>query len=255
MSENDNSAPMADEPVATDNSQALDTSVADSQNNETPEATPAVEGKETAEIKATENVKEELLLGKFKSAEDLAKAYTELESQYGRTNSEKVELSRILNEAFETPAPQMQQPQDYEYSQEEPNSKEDARDRDIALLKFSIAHQNANGDAMVKVLRDDPFIKNITSYDAKLEYAYLKSQNMTQPKAIEEARKKTAEQTQAKIAEKQSAQVEAARTQAPPVDSNNELTPSEIRSTIRDDKAFDELIKKRFPGISKMRGR
>lgn len=217
-------------------------------NNDAPEASQSQE--ETTDLTAEETAEAKLYAGKYKTVEDMEKAYTELQSKATKDSQEKAELSRILNEAFTPPSQD-----DNESYNDVPDEREDARDRDIALLKFSIAHENANGEEMAKVLQSDPFINSISSYEAKLEYAYLKSQNMSSKQAMVEAEKKAAQETQAKFAEKQAAQVETAKTQAPPANNKVELTPDMIRTAAKSDKAFDDLISQRFPGINKMRTR
>lgn len=254
MSDTDTNAPQATDPVATDTPVAEDTNVTSPQINETPEATQAVEEKQTAEVKAEDTVEEKLYAGKYKSIEDLEKAYQNAESKLGQTTSEKAELAKILNEAFLTPEPQSQPQEDY--SEESPvNPETDKLQRDMAVTKFILAHGDADAATMQGILKSDPFIAQINGHEAKLEYAYNKSQNMAHSQAIEEARKTSADQAQAKFAEKQAAQVETARAQTQPANDNEELTPSQLRETLKDDKSFDKLIEKKFPGISKMKTR
>lgn len=193
--------------------------------NETPEATQ--ENEEKTEVKAEDTVEDKLYAGKYKSVEEMEKAYQELNTKATRDAMEKAELTRILNEAFSTPesAPQSVESDDlYADESNTPNQGEgDGVKRDLAVVKFTIAHQDADGKAMLEVLNSDPLVSNINSYDAKLEYAYLRSQNMAQSKALEEAKKQGAQSAQAKIAEKQVAQVETAVKTAAKTDEKSEL--------------------------------
>lgn len=187
------------------------TSEADIQTNtDAPEA-----GQETKEpdSTATDTAEEKLYAGKYKSADDMEKAYKELESKFGRETSEKAELTRILNEAFATPVTtDTDSGDDVETISQNGN---DQINRDMAVLKFIIGHQEADGDAMKKILAEDPMVKQISGHDAKLEYAFLRSQSMTRDKAIVEAEKKGAEANQMKTAEKTAAQVESAKKSEP----------------------------------------
>lgn len=234
-------------------------SEASTQENDTPKATQATEEKQP-EVKAEDTVEDKLYAGKYKTVEDMEKAYQELNSKFTNTSQEKAELARILNDAFLTPepTPQPQQAENYnqEYPEESsPNPEIEDLKRKSAVQSFIIAHPEADPVSMQKVLSEDPYIGQITGHEAKLEYAYLRSQNMAKAKAIEEAQRTASETTQAKIAEKQSAQVETVRQQAQPAGDNEELTPAQLREVLRDDKNFDSLIDKKFPGISKMKTR
>lgn len=242
-----------DAPAVADTAPALVEQAAVQVNEVAPEA--AQEVKEPV-AQATDTAEEKLYAGKYKSVEDMEKAYQELNSKFTSTTQEKAELSRILSDAFATPEPQAPVPADDYFADESSQpAADDGVKRDLAVVKFAMAHQDADGNAMMEILKSDPVISNINGYEARLEYAYQKSQNMSHAKAIAEAQKKGAETAQTKFVEKQAAQVETVRRQAEPADDNSELTPSQLRDTMRDDKAFDELIQKRFPGISKMRSR
>ena len=92
----------------------------------------------------------------------------------------------------------------------------------VTVQSFIMTHEDADAEAMGKVLNEDSVAQSIPDYNARLEYAYLKSKNMGSKKAIAEAQKKSAESTQAKIVEKQSAQVESAN-QSAQVDEDTEL--------------------------------
>lgn len=225
MSETDNQALQVDEPAATDNSAPVDQSEASTQTDEAPEATQVKE--ETPELNATDKAEESLLLGKFKTPEELATAYQQLESKSTKDAMEKAELSRILNEAFVPPeaTPQATQTDADDFA-DEPNplnQEIEALKRQTAVQGFIMNHQDADAASMQQVLSSDPLVKQISGHEAKLEYAYLKSQGMTQQKAIAEAEKKGAEQAHAKVAEKQTAQVETATKTAEQTDEKAEL--------------------------------
>lgn len=252
------SAPAQADTVDTQNSEASVQT-----NNETPEATqdnaPAQEAV-APETKAEDTVEEKLYAGKYKSPEEMEKAYKELESKFGKETSEKAELTRLLNAAFSEPAtaplvPQ-EQPDAYGYEESQAQSQPTQNDKvtqDLAVMKFIMTHQgeNLDGASLQKILKDDPYVQNINGPEAKLEYAYLRSQNMARDKAIAEAQQQAAVKTQEKSAEKVAAQVESAGRQAPPTNDNQELSQSELREKLRSDKGFDEVIAKKFPGIKR----
>lgn len=231
--------------------------------SEAPEATQdKVEAKEaeTTEVKAEDKAEESLLLGKFKNPEDLAAAYEQLESKATKDAMEKAELSKILNEAFtpeETqPAPQTVPPV-YEDEDDSPEpdlvtQKLQALEQKDAVRDFIFMHPDADGKSINEVLTKDPMLANINGYQAKLEYAYLKSKELAAPQALDEATKKAKQETTLKTAEKQNAQVESARQQAQPA-GNEPLSQEQLREVLRDPKKFDELIQKQYPGVSKMR--
>lgn len=220
---------------------------ADVQASETPEAAVA---NEEAPVNATETVEEKLYAGKYKSAEDLEKAYLSAQSEASRISQEKAELSKILADAFAAePAPVTQAGteaayDDYEETTPNSNNANDVVTRDLSVLKFVVSNPDADGAAMMEVLKNDPLVANINGYDAKLKYAYAISQNTGKPKAVAEAVAQAQVQTQAKIAEKQAAQVESATKQSPPT-TEEPLTQEQIRSALKDDKAFGEILKKR----------
>lgn len=222
MSVNDTQAPQPAEPVATDTSAPVDTSEAGTQVIEAPEA--AQEVKEPV-VEATDTAEEKLYAGKYKTVEDMEKAYQELNSKYTNTSQEKAELSRILNEAFATEPVPVQAAEADIYDEPAPsaNPATDGIMRDNAVIKFMLAHGDADGEAMKQVLSTDPYIKQITGYEAKLEYAYLRSQAITAPKAVAQAKKEAQAQTQAKIVEKQAAQVESAAKTSAQADEASEL--------------------------------
>lgn len=196
------------DPVQADTSAPEAQSEASTQVNEAPEAASA---SQEADVNATDTVEDKLYAGKYKSVEDMEKAYTELQSKFGQTTSEKAELSRILNEAF-TPTQQAQEAVD-DYSESDPVNQEiETLKRTTAVQGFIMNHQDANPAEMQKILSEDPLVRQISGHEAKLEYAYLRSQNMGHSKAVAEAKKTAASATQAKIVEKQTAQVEAVKT-------------------------------------------
>lgn len=249
---------------AVDNSQQVDTA-------ETPsiEATVQVEqvapeaaqstGETSSEITATDTAEERLYAGKYKSVDDLERSYTELQSKATRDAQEKAELARILNETFTTPETPATAPVEdtasYAYEESDPVvQKLQVIERKDAVRDFVLAHPDADGQAVNQILQSDPVAASIPTYEGKLEYAYFKSQATAAPKVVAEAEKRASEQTQVKIAEKQAAQVEGARQQSQPA-GEEPLSQSDLRESLKGDDAFDKLIQKQFPGISKMRAR
>ena len=220
----DTQAQAAAEPVTTDTSATTDTSEANLQvDNGAPEAAQPTQ-EVTAEVNATDTAEEKLYAGKYKTAEDMEKAYQELNSKFTNTAQEKAELSRILNEAFATPeaqAPVVEDP--YADVADPVNQEVETLKRNQAVLSFVMMHQDADAASMQEVLASDPIVKQISGHEAKLEYAYMKSQNKAQAKALVEAQKTGAQAATAKIAEKQVAQVEAATQTSAPIDENADL--------------------------------
>lgn len=180
-------------------------------NNEAPEESQAAEGKQAEDVKTEDTAEEKLYAGKYKTPDEMEKAYKELESKFGQTTSEKAELTRILNEAFNEPEPGQAEVQGDDYVEPTSSTADDGVKRDLAVMKFIMAHGDADATSMKDVLNNDPYVSQIASHEAKLEYAYLRSQNMSQSKAIAEAKKAAASETQAKVVEKQAAQVESGR--------------------------------------------
>ena len=210
MSDIDTQASQAQDPVTTDTSVPVETSEASTQTNDgTPEATQEIEG--NTEIKATDTVEEKLYAGKYKNVEDMEKAYQDLQSKFTNTAQEKAELSRILNESFAEPEPQAQPADPYAVEPDPLNNEIERLKQVTAVQSFIMSHENADAAAMQQVLSSDPMIKQIQGHEAKLEYAYLRSQNMSQQKAIESATKEAVQQTKAKIVEKQTVQVESTK--------------------------------------------
>ena len=197
------------------------------------------ENKETPEVTATDTAEEKLYAGKYKTVEDMEKAYAELNSKFTNTSQEKAELAKILNEAFLAPEPAQQAKELDEYDAPEEsnplNQEIDNLKRVQAVQNFVLLHPEAEASTMQKVLSEDPLVNQIASHEAKLEYAYLRSQNMGQSKAIAEAEKKGAQATQAKIAEKQTAQVESAQA-AEKTDANTELYEKATGNYSREDR-------------------
>lgn len=195
--------------------------------NQAPEATqgeaPAKEA-DVTEVKAEDTAEERLYAGKYKTAEDMEKAYQELSSKFTNTSQEKAELTRILNEAFVSPEPTQGSDTDsYDLEESDPATvRMEALERKSAVQSFILSHNDADPASMQKVLSEDPLVSQISGHEAKLEYAYLRSQSLSSKQAIAEAEKRGADQTQAKIAEKQVAQVESAKS-AEQVDEKTEL--------------------------------
>ncbi len=196
-----------------DQTQAADTvdtqaSEASTQVDDTPEVTQG-EGEQSQEVNTEDTVEEKLFAGKYKSIEELESAYKSAESKLGTVNSRNADLTKLLNDAFTAPEPTGEDTDSFEDTSEA-SSGDDSIKRDMSVMKFVMGHPDASGAAMAEVLANDPFIGNINSYEAKLEYAYAKSQSMTTKEAVAQAEKRTAQQTQTKIVEKQAAQVEGA---------------------------------------------
>lgn len=214
-------------------------------NNETPEVAAAQE----ATVNTTDTVEEtKLYAGKYKSVEEMEKAYTELQGKFTNTASEKAELSRILAEAFasEPVVPTPVQSNNYDdYQEEIPSAPQDTSvNRDIAVMKFVMGNPDADGKAILDIINTDPFVKDLPSYEAKLKYAHALSRNTAAPKVVEEARKQAVTETQVRIAEKQAAQVEPASTQSPPTQ-EEPLTRGQLRQALKDENGFNALLKKR----------
>lgn len=233
------------------------TSDADVQtNNETPEA-PQTNGEESA-VKAEETVEEKLYAGKYKTAEDLEKAYLSAQSEASRISQEKADLTKILASGFmDEPAPQAQaQADDYsdydDDSTPQSNPATLAMERRFAVMEFAMSNPDADGAAIMDVIKNDPFVAQLPSYEAKLKYAHALSQNTARPKAVAEAKKQAQAETQAKIAEKQAAQVESATKQSPPT-KEEPLTKEQLREALRSDDGFNALLKKR-PGFKNYLG-
>lgn len=220
-------------PSAEDTQADVTTNSASVQSEVTPDATQGNEAAQepaSPEVSATDTVEDKLFAGKYKSAEDLEKAYNELNSKFTSTSQEKAELSKILSEAFASDYPQggaTTQPQggyeDFDDDvQPQSQPQEDGTKRDLAIMKFMFMHDDANPSDLGEILKTDPIVQNINGYDAKLEYAYLRSQNMSQSKAIAKAKEEAAQKAQSKVIEKQAAQVEPVA-KSEPVDETAEL--------------------------------
>lgn len=222
---------------------------------EAPEATQTTaEAQEatTTEVSAEDTAQEQLLAGKYKSPEDLEKAYKELESRFGRETSEKAELTKTLNDIFASDTvavPTQPDADDYEEPELDPVRQEvDELKRKSAVQTFILSHSDADAASMQKVLTEDPLVKQITGHEAKLEYAYLKSQGLRQSQAIAQAEKKGAERTQVKMAEKEVAQVESAQ-KAAPADNRAEL----LERMRYGDKAARAEVIGNLPAVQAMR--
>jgi hypothetical protein len=256
VSDDETQAPVAAEPVQTATSDVTDTSMAATQTNEAPEATQPVEEKQTVEVNAEETVEDKLYAGKYKTPEELEKAYINASSEASRISQERAELTRILNEAFAADpaiaAPA--QPDDPYIPEPDPVAeKVNKMETILTVQSFIMTHADADAAAMNEILTKDPLINQINSHEAKLEYAYAKSKNMTSQKVVSEAQKQGAAQAQAKMVEKQAAQVESARQQAQPSQAE-EMTQDQMRAKLQSEEGLNDLISKRFPGIKSMMG-
>lgn len=213
------------EPVtSTDTSSATD-QTATEQVVTTPDATVAEQGTETpvTQISAEDTAESKLYAGKYKSVEDLEKSYIELQSKNGRDAAEKAELARTLEEILIAPQSDSRIEDVGSYGEVDPlATKVESLERLTTVQSFIFTHEDADATSMDKILREDPMIAHIANPMAKLEYAYNKSRNESSSKAIEAARQEASNQTIAKVAEKQSAQVEGAGSSTQP-DENDEL--------------------------------
>lgn len=247
MDPNDTQATEADAPVQTDTADTQ-ASEANEVTNEAPETTQATEAQEasTTEVNATDTADEKLYAGKYKTPEEMEKAYKSLETKFGQTASEKAELARTLNQAFAAPTGGDDGFEEFDTV----NQEIEGLKRVTAVQSFIMSHNDADAQAMQKVLAEDPLVKQISGHDAKLEYAYLRSQNMARPKAIAEAEKRAADTAVAKVAEKTSAQVETAR-KTEKTDQGDELFSKATGNHPQDvrDAARRELIKKHLVNL------
>ena len=211
MDPKDTPAPAQDTPAPADTVEQQ-ASTASEVTSEAPEATQQeAQGAETTEVKAEDTVEEKLFAGKYKTVEDMEKGYLNLQSKATKDNQEKAELSRILNEAFTTPTQSVDTGESFGDEPDPVNQEIEKLKHVTAVQSFIMSHPDADAAAMQKVLAEDHMVKQISGAEAKLEYAFLKSKNMTSSQAIEEAVQKGANQATAKIAEKQAAQVETAQ--------------------------------------------
>lgn len=249
MDPNDTPAPAQDTPAPADTVEQQ-ASTASEVTSETPEATQGTGSQEATptEVNATDTVEEKLFAGKYKTADEMEKAYLNLQSKATKDSQEKAELSRILNEAYTTPAPTADTGDGFS-EEPDPVTQEIERLKHVtAVQSFIITHPDADAVAMQKVLSEDSMIKQISGADARLEYAFLKSKNMASPKAIEEARQTAANQATAKIAEKQAAQVETAQKAEEVQDSLLEKATGNYTYEDRQ-KARQELIRKHLVNL------
>lgn len=191
----------------------------------TPEDTQTNDQQETVqtEVKTEDTVQEEkLFAGKYKTVEDLEKSYKELESSFGKKTNEYAELTKILNEAFIPPEPAAE-----DTAYDDPGESAAATDplkRKVTLLEFALTHSDADGEAMKKVLAEDPLVSKINGDDAKLEYAYYRAKSLTMETNVAEAQRQAQVQTHAKIAEKELAKVESVTKTEPADDSKANMT-------------------------------
>lgn len=240
--EDDTQTSQTVDPAATDTSTQVNQSEAITQTNEgTPEATQQTE--ETVEIKAEDTVEDKLYAGKYKSVEDMEKAYRELQSKATKDSQEKAELARILNESFAAPEPQVQA-DPYAIEPDPINNEVENLKSQVAVQSFIMTHPNADASSMQEVFNTDPLVKQISGHEAKLEYAFLKSQSMSSSKAIAEARKTATQETKAKIVEKQTVQVESSKA-TEQIDEKSDLKNRMSSGSYEDrEKARKEYIRK-----------
>lgn len=253
MKPDDTQTPTADVPVETTATDTAETQVSatSEQTSEAPEATQETVETTPTEVKAEETASEILYAGKYKTVEDLENAYKNAESKLGSTTSEKAELAKILNEAFQAPEAVVAAPAADDF-EDEPNpvtQEIDGLKRVQAVQSFVMNHPEADAATMQKILAEDPIIRQISGHDAKLEYAYLRSQSMGQSKTIAEAEKKGAQAATAKVAEKQVAQVESARNVEVIEDGAELLTQASTGNPDERESARRALIKKHLVNL------
>lgn len=216
MSDNDTQAVVQETPQEdTVTEQTSEASV--QTNTEAPEA--AQETKEPV-VGATDTAEDRLYAGKYKSVEDLEKSYQELNSKFTNTSQEKAELAKILNQAFETPESPETATDDYAESTDDPRIQK--LEIKTAIQDLIINDRNADIVKINEILNSDPLVKEISSIEGKLKYAHSQSKNMDTQKAIADAKQEATQATQSKIVEKQTAQVEPAKS-ATQTDENSEL--------------------------------
>ena len=232
MESNETQAPETQAPAAADTVETQDTSKAGDSQVSVPEV--AEESKDETAVKTEDTTQEKLYAGKYKTPEDMEKAYTELQSKFGKETSEKAELTRALSEAFATPAPQVAETEADPYAEPTADPRIDVLERKTAVATFAMAHPDADGVAMKDILASDPLVAQITGNEAKLEYAYLKARAVSQPKAVAEAAKEAKAQTVQKIAEKEIAQVESAKKAEPANESKLEKVLTGSHSEIQE---------------------
>lgn len=162
-------------------------------------------------VNAEDTADDTLLAGKYKTPEELERAYKELESKFGKETGEKAKLSRTLDTVLSP-----------EQDTGVGVSETEALRRDTAVLKFLVAHNDVDADSMKEILSSDPLLNQISGHEAKLEYAYLRSKELTRDQAMAQVQKQAQNETKAKVAEKEAAKVESAK-KAEPVDDGTEL--------------------------------
>lgn len=204
---------MDDETQVTGSEAPVTTETANNQSNEadvqvTNQAPEATEESKESSDNATETAEEKLYAGKYKTVEDLEKAYKNASSEATKLSQERAQLTSELQGTLNEEAAQSPI-LDVNGYVDPVAEKVERLERNDSVSRFIFAHPDANGESIKEVLTSDPIVQQIQGYDAKLEYAYLKSQSMSTSKAIAEAKKTGAAETQAKILEKQVAQVES----------------------------------------------
>lgn len=258
MSETDTQATQAQDPAAaaTSTEQEASSEASEQKQANVPEAT---QGNEATEVKAEATADSEevgFLGGKYKTAKELEDAYKALKDKHDSEARANAELTRLLEESFipsdTAKATQKDDVEGEDFSEDDPAPKsqpDDGTKRDVAVMKFVMAHPDADGTLMNEVLTKDPVVANINGYEAKLKYAYAQSKIISTSKAVEEARKQGAQQAQAKAAEKEVARVESAQ-KAAPTDEDAELRSQMANGTPAErDAARLKLIKKHLVNL------
>lgn len=220
-----------------------------------PEVVPEVQ--EVAKTEAEAEVQEKLLAGKFKSQDDLEKAYKELESKYGHTAQERADLQKTL----ETLAPifeeaQVEQPvssmEDSDPQTELKNIVRSAvsevmapQQANLAIEKLATKHPDFSEyvDDIMQVVKEMPeLITRDKAAGLERAYKIAKADRFEAEKlqAKEEGKKEAYEN----IVQKSMGSVEGASKAG---DKRGPLTIEEFNKLSFEDK---EKIIKNLPGIS-----
>lgn len=124
--------------------------VVGAEQHETTETTETTSETETAgddAAVAAEQVKQDLILGRFKDHSELEKAYANLESEYGRRSQEWGEVKKELEQIREQTAPQPQTPQQHDAA-----ATRDYFDENPAAILPTIQQAYSSGDMQLVYL-------------------------------------------------------------------------------------------------------
>lgn len=252
MSDTDTHAPQDQGPApAATPAAPEDTSAAREQDQAVTPTDPVVETTTPVTPEVTVASEEDGFLGgKYKSKEDFENAYKNLQTTRQRELQEAAELRSVLQAAFATDD-DTTDPATAGYAGYDDDKADSVVANRLVNMEFAMAHPDADGKAILDVMKNDPVAKQIQSYEARLRYAYLASKEKAAPQQVAEAQRQAAADAKAKVVEKQAAQVEPATKQSAPTQ-EEPLTRDQLRAALRDDKAFGDILKKKFPGVSQM---